>query len=229
MVNAVGLMLGLYARARTGRAQYVESTMIAANAYANAGDFFSHEGKPPRAVPDPDGFGPGALYRLYRARGGWVFLACPFEEEWTALCETIERPDLLEDPRFATAETRAEHDDALGAELARRFATRPPLEWEKLLTDADVACVKAEDRGMYFFFNEDPHVRENRLLVEVEATRHGRFWRYAPVVDFSAASGRAGPAPLRGEHTRPVLRELGYAETQILDFRERGIADWEEA
>ena len=123
----------------------------------------------------------------------------------------------------------AEHDDARGAELARRFATRPPLEWEKLLTDADVACVKAEDRGMYFFFNEDPHVRENRLLVEVEATRHGRFWRYAPVVDFSAASGRAGPAPLRGEHTRPVLRELGYAETQILDFRERGIADWEEA
>ena len=229
MVNAVGLVLGLYARARTGRGQYVESTMIAANAYANADDFFSHPGKRPRAVPDPEGYGLGALYRLYRARDGWVFLACPFEEEWMALCETIGRPDLLADPRFATAEARAEHDDALGEELARLFETRAPLDWEKLLTDADVACVRAEDRGMYYFFNEDPHVRENRLLTEVESTRHGRFWRYAPVLDFSETSGKAGPAPLRGEHTRPVLRELGYTQAQILDFRERGIADWEEA
>ena len=229
MVNAVGLILGLYARARTGQAQYVESTMIAANAYANADDFFTHRGKRPRALPDPDGYGLGALYRLYRARDGWVFLACPFEEEWTALCETIGRPDLLEDPRFATSEARAAHDDALSEELARLFATKAPLEWEKLLTDVDVACVKAEDRGMYYFFNEDPHVRENGFLTEVEATRHGKFWRYAPVIDFSETSGKAGAAPLRGEHTRPVLRELGYSEAQILDFKARGIADWEEA
>ena len=229
MVNAVGLVLGLYARARTGRAQYVESTMIAANAYANADDFFAHPGKRPRALPDADGYGLGALYRLYRARDGWVFLACPFEEEWTALCETVGRPDLLEDPRFATPEARAAHDDALIDELARLFATRAPLEWERLLTDADVACVKAEDRGMYYFFNADPHVRENGFLAEVEATRHGKFWRYAPVIDFSETSGKAGTAPLRGEHTRPVLRELGYTEAQILDFKARGIADWEEA
>ena len=45
MVNAVGLLLGLYARERTGEAQYVESTMIAANAYANIDDFYWHEGK----------------------------------------------------------------------------------------------------------------------------------------------------------------------------------------
>ena len=51
MVNAVGLLLGLYARERTGAAQYVESTMIAANAYANINDFYWHEGKPARPLP----------------------------------------------------------------------------------------------------------------------------------------------------------------------------------
>ena len=229
MVNAVGLMLGLYARERTGQAQYVESTMIAANAYANADDFFHHQAKPPRALPDADGYGLNALYQLYRARDGWVFLACPFEQEWTALGETLARPDLLEDPRFATSEARAIHDDALRGELTRMFTTKAALEWEKLLTDADVACVKAEDRGMYYFYNDDPHVRELGLLVDVEATRHGKFWRYAPVIDFSETGGKAAPAPLRGEHTRPVLRELGYDEDQILDFKARGVVDWEEA
>ena len=228
MVNSVGLVLGLYARERTGKAQYVESTMIAANAYANADDFYLHQGKAPRRLPDRDGYGLGALYRLYRAKSGWVFLGCPFEEEWVALCKTIGRPDLLEDPRFATREAREAHDDALADELGRVFATGEPMDWEKLLTDADVACVKAEDRGMYYFFNEDSHVRENGFLTEVEAARHGKFWRYTPVVGFSETPGRAGPGPLKGEHTRPVLRELGYTEDQIDDFKERGVVDWEE-
>ena len=229
MVNAVGLVLGLFARERTGKAQYVESTMIAANAYANADDFYWHQGKLPRRLPDRDGYGLDALYRLYRARSGWVFLACPFEEEWEALCRTIERPDLLEDPRFATREARKNNDDALIEELTQVFASREPLDWEKLLTDADVACVKAEDRGMYYFFNEDRHVRENGFLSQVEATRHGEFWRYTPVVGFSGTAGKAGPAPLKGEHTRPVLKELGYTDDQIRDFKERGVVDWEEA
>ena len=86
MINAVGLVLGLYARERTGSAQYVESTMIAANAYLNIDDFYWHEGKQPRPLPDRDGYGLHALYRLYRAKTGWVFLACPFEDEWDAMC-----------------------------------------------------------------------------------------------------------------------------------------------
>ena len=228
MVNAVGLVLGLYARERTGRAQYVESTMIAANAYANIDDFYWHEGKQPRPLPDPDGYGLHALYRLYQAKTGWVFLACPFDDEWEALCRAIDRLDLRDDPRFATREAREKHDDTLIDELAGVFATGHPLHWEELLTAADVACVKAEDRGMYYFFNEDPHVRENDLLTQVEAPRFGQFWRYCPVVSFSETSGRVGPGPLKGQHTRPVLRELGYTDEQIRDLKQRKVVDWEE-
>ncbi len=228
MVNAVGLVLGLYARERTGQAQYVESTMIAANAYANADDFYWNQGKHPRPLPDRDGYGLHALYRLYRAKTGWVFLGCPFEDEWEALCRTIDRPDLRDDHRFATREAREEHDDALVDELSQVFVTGDPLYWEKLLTAADVACVKAEDRGMYYFFNEDSHVRENGLLTQVEAPRYGEFWRYSPVVRFSETSGRAGPGPLKGEHTRPILRELGYTDEQVQDLKQREIVDWEE-
>ena len=113
-------------------------------------------------------------------------------------------------------------------ELAAVFASEEPLHWEKLLTSADVACVKAEDRGMYYFFDEDPHVRETGLLTQLKAPRFGEFWRYNPVVGFSETSGRVGPGPLKGEHTRPILRELGYTEEQILDFKQRKVVDWEE-
>ena len=228
MVNAVGLVLGLYARERTGSAQYVESTMIAANAYLNIDDFYWHEEKQPRPLPDREGHGLHALYRLYRAKTGWVFLACPFEDEWETLCHAIDRTDLPDDPRFATREARETHDGALADELARVFAVEEPLHWEKLLTAADIACVKAEDRGMYHFFNEDPHVRENGLLTQVEAPRFGQFWRYSPVVSFSDTPGRVGPGPLKGQHTRPILRELGYTDEQIHDLKQRKVVDWEE-
>ena len=228
MVNAVGLVLGLYARERTGSAQYVESTMINANAYLNIDDFYWHEGKQPRPLPDRDGYGLHALYRLYQAKTGWVFLACPFDDEWDSLCRAIDRPDLLQDPRFATSEARGKYDEALAEELSRLFATEDPMHWENLLAAADVACVKAEDRGMYYFFNDDPHVRENDLLSPIEAPRFGEFWRYSPVVSFSETSGRAGPGPLMGQHTRPILRELGYSDDQISDLKARRVVDWEE-
>ena len=228
MVNAVGLVLGLYARERTGSAQYVESTMIAANAYLNIDDFYWHEGKQARSLPDREGYGLHALYRLYRAKTGWVFLACPFEDEWGPLCQAIDRTDLLEDPRFATRQARETHDGALADELANVFAAHDPLHWEKLLTAVDVACVKAEDRGMYYFFNDDPHVRESGLLTQVDAPRFGEFWRYSPVVSFSETSGKAGPGPLKGQHTRPILRELGYTDEEIHDLKQRKVVDWEE-
>ena len=228
MVNAVGLVLGLYARERTGQAQYVESTMINANAYLNIDDFYWHQGKQPRPLPDPEGYGLHALYRLYQAKTGWVFLACLFDDEWQAFCRAVGRTDLLDDARFATGEARATNDDALAAELAAIFATQEPMYWETLLTAVDVACVKAEDRGMYYFFSDDPHVRELGLLTDVDAPRFGDFWRYSPVVSFSETSGRAGPGPLKGQHTRPILRELGYTDDQIHDLKERKIVDWEE-
>ena len=228
MAISVGMLLGLYARERTGKAQYVEGTLLGGNAYANAEDFFWHKGKPPRLIPDAQGYGLHALYRLYPVRNGWVFLACPLEEEWRALATIIGRQDLLEDPRFSTRQSRERHDDALAQELEQVFATREVLEWEKLLTAADVACVKAEDRGMYQFYDDDPHVRENRFTTEVETPRLGKFWRHSPILRFSHTKGKVGPGPLKGEHTQVILQELGYSDAETSELKERGIVDWEE-
>ena len=227
MALSAAMVMGLYARERTGRGQYIESSMLGANAYANADDFYSHEGKPPRRMPDPKGYGLDALYRLYRASDGWVFLACPFDDEWQALCEAVGRPDLLSDPRFADRESRLANDEALSQELGAVLAGRDALEWEALLTSVDVACVKVEDRGMFHFHDEDEHIRANGFTTEVEHGRWGRFWRYSPLVRFSGMEGKAGPGILKGQHTRPILSDLGYDDGAIADLRTNGIVDWD--
>ena len=228
MVTATAIVMALYARHRRGGGQYVETTMIGSNAYVNADDFFDYEGKPPRSVIDEGGYGIGALYRLYQASDGWVFLACPFDDEWPRLCRALDREDLLEDPRFATWNDRAANDSALAAELAALFAQRPALEWEATLTAANIGCVQTEDRGMYHFFAEDEHVAQNNLTVEVEHPQFGRFWRYAPIMDFSETPCVAGPGIMRGQHTIPILTELGYEEGEIHKMRAEGVLDWEE-
>ena len=229
MVATTAMVLALYARQRLGKPQYVEVSMIGANAYANADDFFDYEGKPDRAIPDADGFGLNALYRLYEAADGWVFLACPLESEWRPLCDALGLPDLADDPRFSTPETRQSNDAALAARLASVFATEPAARWEESLSAADVGCVEVEERSMFDFFNEDEHVRQNGFTTEAHHPRFGSFWRYAPVLGFSKTPGSAGGGILRGQHTIPILKELGYSEAEVHALRARGVLDWEEA
>ena len=229
MVTATAVTMALYARHRYGKPQYVETTMIGSNAYVNADHFFDYEDRLPRPTQDPDGFGLGALHRLYESSDGWVFLDCPFEDEWQRMCDALGRPDLLSDPRFADTDARRVNDDELITELAAEFAQMPALEWERVMTSVDVGCVQTEDRGMYHFFSEDPHVEENGLRVDVEHARFGPMWRYAPILDFSHTKCVAGPGILRGEHTIPILEELGFTEPEIHDMRAKRALDWEEA
>ena len=228
MVTSTAILLGLHARQRFGQGQYVQTTMLGANAYANADDFFSFEGKPERRLPDAEGHGLGPLYRLYQARGGWVFLAAETEDEWHALCRAVGRPDLAADPHFSHSAARREHAAELAEELGRVFAERPAEEWERSLTATGVACVEAEDAGASRVFSRLHEAGERWYTTEVDHIRLGTFWRYKPVVDFSLTPARVGPGPLRGQHTRSIMRELGYSEDRITALKEKRVIDWEE-
>ena len=228
MAVSVAILLGLYAREQTGNGQYIVSTMLQANAYANADDFFAYEGKPPRPMADYYGYGLNALYRLYEAKNGWVFLACPFQDEWETFANTVGRDDLLSDKRFATLASREKNDEALATEIKQIFNEKEPIEWEMILTSAGVSCVKAEDISPYNFFKSDSHAIENNLTTEVESLRLGKFWRYSPIITFSGTSSYAGSGPLLGQQNDLILRELGYSEEEILDFKARNIINWEE-
>ncbi len=228
MVTSTAILLGLYARERYGDGQYIQTTMLGANAYANADDFFSFEGKPDRRIPDAEGYGLGPLYRLYEAKEGWVFLSAESDADWKSLCTALEMSDLGSDPRFVTTDEREGNEEALAGELANVFKQRTAEEWERDLTGVGVACVEAEDAGTSRVFTRLHESGQQWYTTEVEHVRLGTFWRYRPVVDLSLTPSRVGPGPLRGQHTRAILGELGYSETQIDELKAARVVDWEE-
>ncbi|MEE8337873.1 MAG: CoA transferase [Dehalococcoidia bacterium] len=229
MVVGSAALLGLYARKRSGEGQQIFVDMLGANVYANADDFISYEGKPPRALLDADVYGLGALCRLYPARSGWVLLSVPDEAGWRALCDTMPRSDLAADPRFASAAARAEHDGELIDELADLFATLDADDWERLLVPAGVGCVRADAASLGDFWIDDEHVLANDFAPLVEHAEYGAIRRHGPVVTLDATPGRYGPGSLGGDHTDAILAEVGYDAAAIARMHEAGIAWSEEA
>ncbi len=225
-VLATGILLALRARDLTGQGQPVHVTMLNANAWANADEYYDHANRPPPTMPDDEIHGLHALYRLYRCREGWVFLGCLFQDEWETFCRTVQREDFLADRRFATPEARQAHDEALIAEISGIFAERPAVEWEALLIEADIGCVRADEAVEGEFYESHPHAEANGLSVEVTHPYVGKYRRYGGLVEFSLTPGIHRTAAQIGQHTKPLLREAGYDDRQIEDLGQQGIVQW---
>ena len=223
---ANAIILGLRARDMTGMGQPVYVNMLNANAWTNADEYFDYEGRPPIALPDEEIHGLHALYRLYRCREGWVFLGCLFKEEWQAFCRAVRREDLAVDTRFLTREARLANDEALVRELSAIFADGAASEWEELLVNADVGCVQADEALEGDFYADHPHAKANALSVEVEHPFIGKYLRYGGLVEFSLTPGLYRTSIQVGQHTRPILREVGYSDDEIDRLGSSGIVQW---
>jgi crotonobetainyl-CoA:carnitine CoA-transferase CaiB-like acyl-CoA transferase len=209
IASATALLLGLMARARTGRGQYVETSMISSAGYIHSDDLVLYDGRPPARRPDRGQHGLHALYRLYPCRDGWLFVAAWRDAEWAALARALGHAEWVDDPRFATPAARAGHDGALVAAIGAVLATDTADAWEAALTAADVAAVRASDVPLETWFEQ-----EGRLLPEDHPV-FGPFWRAPVKVELSGHPPRLDRVCGLGEHTRSILAELGYGDDAV--------------
>lgn len=220
---ALGAIMALYARERTGTGQKVDCNLLNAGAVLREEDFLRYDGKTSPPIADGGQYGLNALHRLFETKAGWLYLIAESQDEWESMCAAMGRSDLLEDARFISVAKRAECDDVLWELLTDAFALEAADEWIRRLREAGVRCADVTEQYNVGYF-EDEHVIASGMVVEHNHAVYGKMHYYANGILFgetSAISGRQ--TPLLGEHNREKLAELGYECAEIDELYEKGV------
>lgn len=159
---------------------------------------------------------------LYEASDGrWIqFSMLRQAEEFDRLLIALGHPDWLLDERFSTPENRLEHAEVFTQMIREVIAQRSSDEWMALFHSEDIpAALVAQFQDL----PNDPQVIANDMAMPAaENVGMARVVRDPINVDGVARVG-ATRAPDIGEHSDAILRELGFSEEQVLQFRQQGI------
>lgn len=218
------VMLGLLGKQRTGEGQLLTTSMIGGNAMMYSDDFVAYAGKPKLPQQDEENWGLSALYRIYPAASGYVFLAVTRQAEWDRFVRALGDSSIVaDDARFTTAAGRGEHDAELMQALEKVFADRDAQAWEDLLVPAEVACARIPTAERSEVTITDENLRVNGLVVEAEHPLFGTVVRHGLPVTMSETPGRVAAGCLAGQHTDSILAGVGYSDKQIAELKERKV------
>ena len=163
------------------------------------------------------------IWNSYRTKDGrWFWLAMlQSDASWPDFCRAIGRPELENDPRFNSLETRTHNNEELIHMIDEILATRTMAEWEGLFRQNKVIYGRVQTPSEV---TTDPQALANNFFAEVEYPGEGKIKLVTSPVIFSEnpASLRT-PAPEIGQHTEEILLELGYTWDEISSFKDQGV------
>ncbi len=157
---------------------------------------------------------------IYETTDGYMSAAVQTDPEWQALTRALQRPDWLEDERFATPALRQENIDERLRATQEVLRTHSAAYWLDRLEAEGVPCAPVLTRSEMI---EHEQVAANKIIWETEHHQAGRLRQAGPPANFSqtAPEHRYG-APGLGEHTESVLAQLSYSEEDIKQLKADG-------
>jgi len=225
--GALGIMLALFARERTGRGQhvdvsYLDTTISLLAATPNMRFFFSDGAAPRRG----QGFLGGSYpyYAIYETRDGKLLtIGCTEPWLWENFCRAIDKPEFARFARKPDQFVRAANaeEEAARNEIEALIRTRDRDEWYDLLVKADVCVGKVYDVEEMV---TDPQVLHRRMIVDIQHPKHGSVREVGIAIKLSDTPGTIRTAaPTSGEHTDEVLKGLGIAPAELATLRSKGV------
>lgn len=213
LLLAYGVMMALYDRIRSGRGQKVESSLFAATIAMQNHTLVRLERDP--SLPST---GNKATHICRGSDGKYLLVILISNEEWGRFCHALGLDRYASDPRFNSYMGRAENHESITAMLRSIFETRPRDHWTRLLADQDVPCEPIVSRDELF---ADAQARDNAYLVDIDDPHAGRMTTMGLPLRLSRTPGELRrPAPLLGEQSDEILRELGFTPQEIERLRQ---------
>jgi crotonobetainyl-CoA:carnitine CoA-transferase CaiB-like acyl-CoA transferase len=221
LTAAQAMTAALLARERTGEGQHVRLAMLDAMV-----SFLWPEGMMQYTfVRDGDELGrrsrnPQIPELLFETSDGFITAGTISDREWEGFARAAQRPEILEDTRFATSTARIENWDERLELMGEVFRTDTTEHWLERLDAEQVPCAPILERHELL---TDAQVAANELIEEVDHPQVGRIRHVRPAARFDRTPSRVrGFAPMLGQHTDEVLAEIGLQESELAALRATG-------
>jgi crotonobetainyl-CoA:carnitine CoA-transferase CaiB-like acyl-CoA transferase len=215
LTAAQNITAALLARARSGRGQHVQLSMLDAVV-----SFIWPEGMAYHTFVDHRREPIERRDLVFETADGHMIASTVAPREWQGFCRAVDKPEWLEDERFQNAAGLvANATDRLNM-MAEVLLTRTSAEWLEALRGEDVPCGPVLRRDE---LHEHEQIRANGIIVEDDHPVVGRLRQARPPERMDDTPSQiASHAPALGEHTTSVLEELGLTADEIAALREEG-------
>jgi len=218
---AQAILIALLQREVTGEGQWVRTSLLESQIFMldfQAARWLVSGEVPVQAGNDhPTGIPTG----VFPTADGAINLSALGDKMWCILCDEIDRADLAQDSRFATAQKRSTNRVELNALIAERTVQRDRAYWVAKLNDAGIPCGPINSIDQVF---DDEQVKHLGVARPMDHPVLGAVALVGQPFKMSAASERImTPAPEPSQHTDEILADLGFMSAEIQAFRERNI------
>lgn len=224
LATVSAILAALYEREKTGVGRLVQTSLLATGVYLWGSDLAVQLKFGRVASVRPRDNPINALANHFKSADGHWFVHNPRGGHggWEKFLHAAGREDLITDERFASGKARRANSRELAIELEAAFAALSMAEIARRLDDADLVWAPLQTPAQVA---EDPQIAAAGAFIDIEDGQGGTFRSVSAPARFPGADVTTRPrAPQLGEHTRDVLKELGYPDAEIEAMYENGAA-----
>ncbi len=222
LLLAQGIMLALYERERSGKGQWVHTSLIEAQIFMldfQAARWLMKGEVPGQAGNDhPTSIPTG----VFPTSDGHINIAASGDNMFKRCCEALGAPELLTDPDYATGAKRSANRKVLNEKFAARTLTNTSAHWIAALNKAGVPCGPINTIDKTF---AEPQVQHLGIARKMHNEKIGDLKVVGQPINMSRfpQPEALDPTPELGQHTAEVLTGLGYGDADIKAMKTKGV------